>query len=322
MDGGSLGFESGPLHRLRGCERVLIAGAGGGFDVLSGLPIALSLLARGQQVILANLTFTAVTRTAAVEVGPGVFEARADSGGAQRYFPEKHLAEWLGGRGYADRVYMIRKGGTKAVRASYRWLAEKWGIDGVVLVDGGTDLLMTGDEAGLGTPVEDITSLLAAQALDVPVKLVACVGFGIDAHHGICHAHFLENVAALAKLGAYHGVFALTPGIRAVDEWLDAVAHVQRHTPGRESIVCASITDAARGEFGDHRSVPRTRDAEDELFINPLMSMVWGFDLDAVAGRVLYRKEIEDAATPYEVAAAIEAFRDRIALRPWRAIPG
>ncbi|MFE3025257.1 hypothetical protein [Nocardia tengchongensis] len=114
----------------------------------------------------------------------------------------------------------------------------------------------------------------------------------------------------------------MTPGIRAVDEWLDAVVHVQRHTPGRESIVCASITDAARGEFGDHRSVPRTRDAEDELFINPLMSMVWGFDLDAVAGRVLYRNEIEDAATPYEVAAAIEAFRDRIALRPWRAIPG
>ncbi|MFE3104609.1 hypothetical protein [Nocardia tengchongensis] len=75
MDRGSLGFESGPLHRLRGCERVLIAGAGGGFDVLSGLPIALSLLERGQQVILANLTFTAVTRTAAVEVGPGVFEA-------------------------------------------------------------------------------------------------------------------------------------------------------------------------------------------------------------------------------------------------------
>ncbi|MFE3796057.1 hypothetical protein KHQ06_31225 [Nocardia tengchongensis] len=98
MDRGFLGFESGPLHRLRGRERVLIAGAGGGFDVLSGLPIALSLLERGQQVILANLTFTAVTRTAAVEVGPGVFEARADSGGAQRYFPEQHLAEWLGGR--------------------------------------------------------------------------------------------------------------------------------------------------------------------------------------------------------------------------------
>ncbi|MGW5923798.1 DUF1152 domain-containing protein [Nocardia fluminea] len=139
----------------------------------------------------------------------------------------------------------------------------------------GTDLLMTGDEAGLGTPVEDVTSLLAAAALDIPVELAVCVGFGVDAFHGVCHAHFLENVAALAKAGAYHGVFALTPGIPAVGAWLDVVSWVLRHTPGRESIVSASITDAARGEFGDHHSLDRTRAVDAELFINPLMPMVW-----------------------------------------------
>jgi hypothetical protein len=33
-------FDTPILHRLRDCERILIAGAGGGYDLLSGLPIA------------------------------------------------------------------------------------------------------------------------------------------------------------------------------------------------------------------------------------------------------------------------------------------
>ncbi|MEV0354561.1 DUF1152 domain-containing protein [Nocardia sp. NPDC050697] len=309
------------LYRLRHCERVLIVGAGGGFDLLSGLPIAFALHGQHKAVFLANLTFSPVTRTDAQPVAKGLFEIDADTTGPISYFPEKHLAVWLRDHGYPDQVFLIRKGGPGDIRAAYAWLARELDLDAVVLVDGGTDLLMTGDEAGLGTPVEDITSLLAAHALDLPVKLAVCVGFGVDAYHGLCHAHFLENVAALSKLGAYHGVFALLPGNAATDAWLDAVDWVQQHTPGRESIVCASIIDAARGEYGDHHSLARTRAEGAELFINPLMSMVWGFDLDPVADRVRYRNEIADAKTPFEVAAAIEAFRDQISLRPRRTIP-
>jgi hypothetical protein len=72
-----------------------------------------------------------------------------------------------------------------------------------VLVDGGTDILMRGDEAGLGTP-EDMSSLAAVAALpDSLVRLVACLGFGIDSYHGVCHAHVLENLAALQRAGAF-----------------------------------------------------------------------------------------------------------------------
>ncbi|MET9214400.1 MULTISPECIES: DUF1152 domain-containing protein [unclassified Nocardia] len=314
-------LDSSVLFPLRDSERILIAGAGGGFDLLSGLPIAFALHERDKTVFLANLTFTAATRTTAKPVAPGVFEVDADTEGQSHYFPEKHVATWLADHDYPDTVYLIRKGGPAAVRAAYAWLARELRLDAVVLVDGGTDLLMTGDEAGLGTPVEDVTSLLAAAALDLPVKLAACVGFGIDTYHGVCHAHFLENVAALAQLGAYHGVFALTPGTPAVDAWLDAVAWTQRHTPGRESIVSASITDAARGAFGNHHSLERTRANNSDLFINPLMSMTWGFDLDTVASRILYTDHLTHATTPFEVAAAIEAFRTTLPLRPWRDLP-
>ncbi|SDH38677.1 hypothetical protein SAMN05421505_1158 [Sinosporangium album] len=44
--------------RLAGAERILIAGAGGGHDVYAGLPVALTLIARGATVFFANLTWT------------------------------------------------------------------------------------------------------------------------------------------------------------------------------------------------------------------------------------------------------------------------
>lgn len=36
----------------------------------------------------------------------------------------------------------------------YETIAQELGLDAIVLVDGGTDSLMTGDEKGLGTPME------------------------------------------------------------------------------------------------------------------------------------------------------------------------
>lgn len=313
--------ETPLFRRLAASRRVLLAGAGGGFDVMSALPLALSLQALGKTVHLANLTFLYLGGSDAPRLAPGLHEVRATSEGDPRYFPEKHLASWLAAHGHDARVWCLEKTGLGPLRDAYRTLASSLEVDAVVLVDGGTDILMRGDEAGLGTPAEDITSLLAVQALDVRTKLVACVGFGVDSFHGVCHAHFLENVAALARSSAFLGTFSLVPGAPEVDAWLDAVAWVQSRTPGRESIVCASIADATRGEFGDHHSLARTRESGKELFVNPLMSIVWGFELDAVAAHCLYARALETTTTIFEVHAAIEGFRRGVTPRPRRALP-
>lgn len=52
----SLG-EPAFFTRLCDARRVLIAGAGGGFDVYAGLPLALALRSMGKEVHLANLSF-------------------------------------------------------------------------------------------------------------------------------------------------------------------------------------------------------------------------------------------------------------------------
>lgn len=279
-------LHTNPLFaRLADAENVLIAGAGGGFDVYSGLPIALSLLHQGTRVHLANLSFSALAGLPRDSwVAPDVAAITPDTAPHQAYFPERTLARWLALHGYPATVHAFPQLGVQPLRAAYRALVDRLGIDAVVLVDGGTDILMRGDEAGLGTPEEDLTSVAALAALDgVAERLVVSVGFGVDAYHGVSHALVLENIAALDRDGAYLGAFSIPRATREGALYLDAVAHAQHQTPDRPSIVNGSIAAAVRGDFGDVRFTDRTRNSE--LFVNPLMSLCFVFDLPGLAAR-------------------------------------
>src|SRR5262249_870501 len=153
------------------------------------------------------------------------------------YFPERALARWLAEKRLPSTVYAFEKVGARPLRAAYLALCEETKPDAIILVDGGTDILMFGDEAGLGTPEEDMTSLSAVSALDIPLRLVACIGFGVDSYHGVCHAHFLENVATLERDGAYLGSFSVSRASSEGSAFLDAVDYARHCTPHRQSIV-------------------------------------------------------------------------------------
>jgi hypothetical protein len=305
--------------RLAGCRRVVVAGAGGGFDVFAGLPLFFALRAAGAEAHLANLTFTYLGGTDARWVAPHLAEVTAETTGEDRYFPERRLAEWLRTRGDAAVVYALEKVGVAPLRRAWQALVERIDPDAIVLVDGGTDLLMRGDESGLGTPAEDMVSLAAVSRLEVRERLAVCLGFGIDTFHGVCHAHFLENVAALARGGGFLGAFSLLRAMPEAAAFLEAVAYAQERTPERPSIVNASIAAAVDGRFGDVSLGART--AKSELFINPLMTLYFAFDLAAVAQASLYLPLLEGTESIFEVQARIEGFRKGIAIRPHRPIP-
>jgi hypothetical protein len=245
-------------------------------------------------------------------VVPHLARVEATTRGCDDYFPERYLAELLG-----VPVWAIEKVGVAPVRAAYRHLVHTLDLDAIVLIDGGTDILMRGDEAGLGTPAEDMTSLAAVHGLDVDTKLVACIGFGIDAFHGVCHAHFLEAVAALARDGAFLGATSLHADAPEVVRYRKSVEWA--HARMQPSIVNASIVSAIEGHFGDHHTTDRT--AGSKLFINPLMSLLWAFELDAVARRSLYLRDLEGTQSIWDVQLVIEAFRHRCAIKPRVVIP-
>ena len=295
------------FEELDKAHDILIAGAGGGFDVFCGLPLYFWLKNAGKTVHLANLSFTELGFCDGERPVPSMIRVLPNTGGSRNYFPEVHLASWLAGRFGETPIYAIERSGVQPVLAAYQWLARELAPDTLILVDGGTDSLMRGDEAGLGTPQEDMASLYAANAVSgLARKFLVCLGFGIDAFHGICHAHFLENAAALIEEGAYLGAWSLTREMEAFRLYSEALEFVTARMP-RQSIVNTSIVSAVSGRFGNAHTTRRTEGSE--LFINPLMSLCWAFRLEDVARRNLYLDRISATTSYGELSLAIETFR-------------
>ncbi|PTA69194.1 DUF1152 domain-containing protein [Deinococcus arcticus] len=305
---------------LASSQRILIAGMGGGFDVFCGLPLYFALRAEGKAVFLANYSFTSLPYVPRPPLAQAVFEVTPEllvTPGD--YFPEYWLSRWLRTQGEPDTVYAFRKVGAAPLKTAYEALVRHLQVDTVLLVDGGTDSLMRGDEAGLGTPHEDAASLVAVNELSGVHKLLACLGFGIDAFHGVCHAQYLEAAAELSRAGAYLGAFSLTPEMPAVQKYRDACEAVFQMMPRYTSIVNSSILSAVDGQYGDHHATSRTQGSE--LWINPLMGLYWTFELGAVARRLQYYDAMRATQTLTDVGRVIEVHRDGVPIRPWAAIP-
>ncbi|MGW0249470.1 DUF1152 domain-containing protein [Nocardia goodfellowii] len=308
------------FRRLDGCASVLIAGAGGGFDVYAGLPVAFALRDAGVTVHLANLSFTDLGNVDPYGwIDEHVVAVTPHLEGPEHYFPERALSIWLDEHDLPSTVYAFPRTGVRGLRAGYRTLLRTLGIDAIVLVDGGTDILLRGDEKTLGTPEEDATSLAAVAGLDeVPVRLVAGIGFGIDAFHGVNHVHVLENIAELDAAGAYLGAFSIPGSSSEARRYRDAVEHAAALTPLRPSLVNGQIAAATLGRHG-HVRVGRRR--VDNLFVNPLMAMYFTFDLPGLAAHNAYLPMLEDTLSMTDVQHRIGRYRAGIQLREPRMFP-
>lgn len=312
-------FRLPVFEQLENSHRILIAGAGGGFDIFSGLPLYFALHNAGKEVFLANYTFSHVYPTQQERLARHLC-AVTDRSNGNLYFPEKYLCRWFHERGEEITIYTFDRCGVQSMREGYELLKQQLKLDAILLVDGGTDSLLAGNEQELGTPLEDMTSIAAVNLIDVPVKLLACLGFGIDTYHGVCHAHVLESIAKSIKDDGYLGAMSIMKDMPEVQLFRDATEYVFGHMPDNISIVSSSILSALQGEFGNFHATKRTSGSI--LFINPLMSIYWFFSLASVARRVLYLRQLEDTQECQEVLTAIKKFRSNCkSLKTRKSIP-
>ena len=320
------------IAALNDARTILLIGMGGGYDIFCGLPLRYALQEIGKTVHLANLSFSRLDVCDARHIGEAVVKVTHETTGGTGYFPERYLCEWFHSRGETVPVYCFPRVGARPIAAAYQNLVAELGgsrspagtdggkVDAVVLIDGGTDSLMRGDECGLGTPEEDSVSLYAVNRLeDVATKLLVCIGFGVDTFHGVSHGHFLEAVAALSQDGAFLGAWSLLPEMPEAELYKEAVEFVHEQMFNHPSIVNTSILSAVEGQFGNYHANYRT-DGSD-LFINPLMSLYWAFDAVAVAERNLYLDLLATTETVPDVWKTLAMFRANVTQREWLPLP-
>jgi hypothetical protein len=297
-------------------RRVLLAGCGGGYDILGAVPLAHELRQAGHEVYLASLSFSSLGRLAGARRHPSLPNLHEVTGGCATpdvYCPEAWLARWYEDHGVPTSIWAFDKTGVQPLVAAYQHLVNHLALDAIVLVDGGVDSILRGDESSLGTPEEDLTSLAAVNALAGPETLVACVGFGAELREGICHAQVLDRIAELAQKGGYLGASAMTQSSPAGKAYREALAFVfENQRTQRQSHIHGVIAAAMDGEFG-----PRGPD----VWLSPLLPLYWYFSLRMVAGTHLFLSALVDTRDIFEVTARIEGLRKHVAIQKREKIP-
>ncbi len=292
------------LHHLEHSENILIAGAGGGFDIFAGLPLYFTLKDMGKTVHLANFSFTPVDLISRLCQTDTLVESELEGAMAGviedmhfHYYPEGYLSKWFKEERNEDvTIWMFNRTGGKRLRELYTALYDHLQFDALIMVDGGVDSLMRGNEFGTGTLLEDTISMQAIQPLDVPVKILACIGFGAELE--VNHHNALFNMARLAKDDAFYGSCALVKGMSVYDQYEDACRYVWDQPNHHRSHINMRIVSAVNGEFGDYHMYTDYRPRP--VFVSPLMSLYWFYDAQKVVDTSLLVPHIKETPSMEE----------------------
>lgn len=279
------------FDQVANCKNLLIAGMGGGFDIFCGLPIYFDLKKRGLNVHLANYSFSPFEHLLkGTPLTDSLIGITADTESPYHYSPERYLAKWFRAkRGEEITIWSFENTGVRPLLENYQTLVNHLEIDGIILIDGGVNSLLRGDEAEVGTILEDTVSLIAVSELkQIPVRLIACVGMGAEIE--IAYAQIFESIAKLTELDAFLGACSLTKRMSVYQEYEDALLFVQSRPAQEPSVINSSVISAVQGKYGNFHLTSKTNGSH--LSISPLMPLYWFFELPAVARRNMLFNEL------------------------------
>jgi hypothetical protein len=145
--------------------------------------------------------------------------------------------------------------------------------------------------------LEDTISLIAVEDFDLPVKILASIGFGTEVEEAVDHYAALENMAGIIKDGGFYGSCSLTSQMDVFHKYEAACRHAWDGENRSKSHISTRIIPAAHGEFGDFRMY---EDKRTRVFISPLMSIYWFFDAKVVIKRNLAAEVMRGTITKDE----------------------
>eukprot|EP01006_Ploeotia_vitrea_P040980 TRINITY_DN66476_c7_g1_i1.p1 TRINITY_DN66476_c7_g1~~TRINITY_DN66476_c7_g1_i1.p1 ORF type:complete len:361 (-),score=38.76 TRINITY_DN66476_c7_g1_i1:418-1461(-) len=306
-------------------KNILMCGCGGGFDFVHGLLLYPELKRLGKNVIIGSYSFGKPENIKGE--APIVFSnesgniiakhVTAKSEGWSHYAPEVGMCSFLDKK-YPDDAphsvyaYYARVFSVPVLKKLYDSWVEKHQIDAVVIIDGGTDSLMAGDEEGLGDPIEDCVSVTAAASLNVKEKILLAVGFGADRFNHVSDHASLRAVGELTKAGGFLGSVSLEQNSEGFKCYSEGLTHIYEQQQFR-SVLSGLIIAAGNGYFGFE--VPPSvggRVREGESFIWALMAMFFAFDLEKVVERSLLSKAIGECESYLACNQAMNEMRKKL----------
>ncbi len=301
----------------------LIAGAGGGYDFLCGLPIILELESKGCKVIVANYSFTNLQEVKnakwhnerLLKINDSSFLSNSN------YFPELFLSRWYRSKGIEKSIWCLARGGVKPTLLSYNYLIEKFDIDTVLCIDGGVDGIFRGDEYDLGTPSMDSISVISTSLCHAIEKIYVCTAFGTEGAEGkVSHAQALNRMSDLIKENALVGVSIINGRDDIGREFVSAIQYIFNQTePLKRSIIISTLLASIEGVYGKISVHPKTEYSPP--WISPLTSLLWFFNAQNVAKMKLFYEESILSEEVSDVAKAIDKIRNNIDITSHESIP-
>jgi len=263
-------------------QNILVLGVGGGFDVVSALPIYLSLLLDNKNVALGSTNHVHLKsfyEGLGKEVYQGVLciEPQESINGI---VIESQLANRL-----HTNIYSFKKLGVLPLRRAIRYICDQHAIDLIIAVDGGVDALMTCKEKVQGTPIEDIATITAISGTTGVDKVLCCVGMGAEIDEGLTAEAIAPNVLELFEDG-FLGVSAWVGDNEIIETTIDIYGELNKP---RESHI---ITEIIKARVGFHNK---------KIKIPQVLPICWFFDLDKVVKKNILSPKIKDTFSFNEI---------------------
>lgn len=304
------------LSDLLDLNRVLVAGVGGGGDVVGCVPTAGLLEAHGVDPVLAGLTWEraphdlhagpwGVDELDGVRpLAPHVVRATPEAGAGDGVrFAEARAAEHLPW----PVLLLDPTDGPGALGEGLTEAGRVLGIDAVVALDAGGDVIARGTEEGVRSPLADAVSLAAIDRTPWP-RTVGVLGWGSD---GELSRESLRDAYADVARGGILGAWGITPATaRRMNPLLETVPTEASRLPA----------EAARGQVGA-RTI---RDGARSVDVGPEAAVTFYFRWEAVLARSetvpLVRgttsieaadEALREAGFPTEFSSEREWLRDR-----------
>ena len=280
-------------------EKILlcgIGGIGGGFDILATIPIFHKLNSMDIDTL-----FHSYTLLPSISI-------------TSNHCVEKYVSEYTN-----KPVIKVPKIGVVPLRKHYEEVIKSNGITHILIVDGGVDSLMRGDEINRGTIAEEFVNYAALKTIPIKKTLVTW-GFGCEVEEKISHYRVLENIALLFRDDGFFGTCTLAKKHEEYIYYKSLYESIFIKNPlHKKSHIHPRIMAAVEGRFGYEQSSGGTiMKGESEVFISPLMATMWWFDLDKVINRNLLIEKLMFDKTFMESISSIDKINKS---RDYRPIP-